>query len=62
MATDNFGRQTNDKKLKMHIYEEDATMIHSPSDEIEGGYWGQYSKLFTLHNMIFAEQRARLTN
>lgn len=36
--------------------------MFSPADEIEGEYWGQYSKLFSMHNMIFAEQRHKLTN
>ena len=61
-ASENFGRQKNDEKLKFFIRDTENTLLYSPADYTGNKFFGTWSKVMTLQNMLFAESREKYLN
>ena len=61
-ASENFGRLKNDEKLRFFIRDSENTLQYSPADYTGNKFFGTWSKVMTLQNMLFAEQREKYLN
>ena len=62
LAGDNFGRPKNDKKIKMLVNDDENPLTLSPADYTGNKFFGTWSKVMTMHTLLFNEAREKHTN
>ena len=58
----NFGRPTSDKKIKVHINDEENTMLYSPADYTGNRWFGTWNKLIHMPVNLNHEAREKYYN
>jgi len=54
-----FGRLKNDKKLKIYMNDEENSMMYTPENYTGNKFFGRWSTMMTLQNMLFYEKREK---
>ena len=57
-----FGRQDNTEKLKMYIQDDENTMMYRPGDMGNNKFFGTWSKLLTMSEMLNHEANQKYYN
>ena len=57
-----YGRQDNTEKIKTFIRDTEHTMTYSPNDHPGNRFFGTWSKLLNMQNMLFYENKEKYLN
>ena len=57
-----FGRSTNNEKLRMYIRDKENTVMYTPEDYSGNRFLGTWNKAMSLQTMLFHEQREKYTD
>jgi hypothetical protein len=57
-----YGRQDNTEKIKTFIRDTEHTMTYSPNDHHGNRFFGTWSKLLNLQNMLYYENKEKYLN
>ena len=59
---DQYGRQDNTEKIRTYIRDTEHSMTYSPNDHHGNKFFGTWSKLLNLQNMLFYENKEKYLN
>ncbi len=57
-----YGREDNTHKIKTFIRDTEHTMTYSPNDHSGNRFFGTWSKLLNMQNMLFYENKEKYLN
>ena len=57
-----YGREDNTHKIKTFIRDTEHTMTYSPNDHSGNKFFGTWSKLLNMQNMLFYENKEKYLN
>ena len=57
-----YGREDNTHKIKTFIRDTEHTMTYSPNDHSGNKFFGSWSKLLNMQNMLFYENKEKYLN
>ena len=59
---ENYGREENTEKIRTFIRDSEHTMTYSPNDHHGNKFFGTWSKLLNMQNMLFYENKEKYLN